>query len=239
MIPVYNEAEGIEKMIGEVYANLKEYKDKFKIIVINDGSADGTTEILERINKIWKDISVINHEANFGLDKVFKSGFKIINEISSTDDIVATIEGDGTNDLSILVKMIERIKDGYDIVIASRMIQDSKYIGFPILRKIISVCGNKILNKIFSLNGITDYTILYRAYSTRIIKEFFNKNSNNLLTVKGFAANTEILLKLGKLTSKICEIPLVYRYDLKKSKSKLKLSRTVFQYLKLIYKAIL
>lgn len=232
IIPTYNEEEDIERVINNLLRNSTNEKYRYEIIVVNDGSRDATYEIL---SKREKSLTLINHKENLGIGRVFKSGFNRINLFSSANDIVVVIEADNTNDLSILNEMIEKVKQGNDIVIASRLIKGGRYVGFPIIRRVISIIGNKILRIICPINGINDYTIFYRAYSANIVKEAL-KNYNNCFEFRGFASNTEILLKLSRLTSKVCEVPLIYRYDFKKSKSKFRLIYEIFEYIILIYR---
>ncbi len=84
---------------------------------------------------------------------------------------------------------------------------------------------------LFPLEGINDFTSGYRAYRASLIRRSSDHYHERLVEEQGFAVMVELLLKLRHATPRIAEVPLVHRYDRKASESKLKLWRTIRQYL--------
>lgn len=239
LIPAYNEEKGIKKTINDLSLILEGLNEKFKIVVINDGSTDNTEKVLEEYKEA-EYIKILKHEKNKGVGIAFKTGFDFINLKAKENDITVVIDADTTCNLNLLGEMIKKIDEKYDIVIASRFRKGGGYRGFPFLRKIVSVIGNFILRILFSVKGATDYTMFYRAYNTSVIKMAYKQYGENFLTCKGFAVNAEILKKLNNQNIKVYEIPFLYDYRLKKSKSNLKIFKTIVEYFSLfcrIYKS--
>ncbi len=235
LIPVYNEEKGIKKTINDLFSTLNKLNQRFKIVIVNDGSIDNTEKVLEEFKKI-EYIKILKHERNKGVGIAFKTGFSFINETAKDNDVIVVIDADTTCNLDLLGEMIQKINDKYDVVIASRFRKGGGYKRFPFKRKVISIVGNVVLRKLFPVSGATDYTMFYRAYNTAVIKMAFRQFNENFLTCKGFAANAELLVKLNKQCVKVYEVPFLYDYGLKKSKSNLKIFATIEEYFSLFYR---
>ncbi len=235
IIPAYNEEGNIKKLLEDLI-NLHLPTEK-KIIFVDDGSVDKTLQIAKRF-KSELDMTFIVHKPNKGVPQTFYDGLKKAAHLASPEDAIAIIEGDNTSDLKLLPLMINKIKKGADIVVASRYINGGKYKNFPFHRVLGSSIVNYVLKIFFYKKNITDYTIFYRAYSAKSVKAALKKYKEKLITSKSFAANLEILLKIGEFSKKNEEVPLVYDYGLKKGKSKMKLFKTLFEYRRLIWERI-
>ncbi len=99
IIPVFNEQENIAILIDEIYSSLHNFKDKFEIIVVDDGSQDKTVNIVKAINK--KNIKVILNVTNQGQSYSIRQGVKFAN-----NKIIITIDGDLQNNPSDIPKML-------------------------------------------------------------------------------------------------------------------------------------
>lgn len=144
------------------------------------------------------------------------------------------MEADDTNDLGSLPAMIEAVEKGNDIVIASRFVRGGRLVGFPLWRSIPCVAVNWLLQLVFAVEKVTDYTIFFRGYSVKLLHKALDSYGQSLIESTGFVANAEILLKMNRFRPKIQEVPLVYQYDRKESRSKLKIFFTIRQYLRLV-----
>ena len=98
VIPAYNEQDSIEKTIQEIKEVLSKSKNKYEIIIVNDGSKDNTSEILKSI----KNIIVINHPYNKGYGASIKTGIK-----NSKYDWILVIDSDGTYPIKDIPVFIE------------------------------------------------------------------------------------------------------------------------------------
>ncbi|MBS3144209.1 glycosyltransferase [Candidatus Woesearchaeota archaeon] len=232
-MPMYNE----ELDIGNHLAKLiKVLKKDYAILILDDGSKDKSVEIVKKFAKKAK-IILVQHEVNQGLsttlNDIFKETAKRINE----DDVVVTMDADDTHDPKYIEEMVKEITLGYNFVVASRFQKGSKELGYPKYKIFLSGCINMVLKILFPVKKLRDYTTGYRAYRGSIIKNLVRDHGRKIITAKGFAGLAETLIKMRKYGLKVKEIPLVYRYDLKKGLSKLKLWITLKEYSKLIIKA--
>ena len=145
ILPAYNE----EKNLLQIFKKIDVIRNKlypFKVILIDDCSSDNTQKLVKK--KYNYKIIYRRHNPNKGLSITLETGFKLISKIAKKDDIVVTLDSDDTHPVSIIPKMVKKIKLGNDLVIASRFISGSKVNGVTKMRNIMSY-GAKILFKIF------------------------------------------------------------------------------------------
>ncbi len=229
LLPVFNEKENILPLVEKII-NLP---IKSNIIIVDDGSNDGTKEILE---KIKEKVTIISHGYNKGLGEAIKTGLFHIIKLVDENDIIITMDADNTHNPKLILNISEKINNGYDIVIASRFKTGGKEIGVPLIRRFLSHSASFIFKWLLPIKQVSDYTSGYRGYKTKLIKMMIEKYGEKLIESKGFPINLELLLKSIPFYPKISEIPLVLEYNNKKGKSKIKIIKTIFQYFHLLYK---
>ncbi|MBU0618899.1 glycosyltransferase family 2 protein [Patescibacteria group bacterium] len=231
IILAYNEAANIEDCLIQATKVLGNQPHRF--YVVNDGSVDETLSILNRRVKDFP-LTLINHQVNQGVAAALRSGIIQVVKQGRANDVVVVMEGDGTSDVKLLRPMIAQVNQGQDIVIASRYQPGGAYCNFSLKRRFFSRSANFIFNWIFPCPQVRDYTIFYRAYRLGLLKKACQVYQNRLINSEHFVANTELLVKLMRLTQKIKELPFTYDYGYKKSPSSLNIPRNLWQYLKFI-----
>lgn len=239
LIPAYNEERSIAQTLDELQKVMQKIDAPYKIIVIDDGSNDGTGKVLEKYTATNSHLTAIHFPKNQGVGIAIATAFNKALKDLEDDDILILLEADGTTPPQIIPELVDKIKDGYQIVIASRYSKGGGFSGFPPLRFLISLVANKLLRALFYYPGINDYTIFFRAYKGEIIKKIGVKFGDRFIEQRGFAANAEVLLKLLTFKPQITEIGFTYPYALKKSPSKLKLLPVCGEYILLIFKMLL
>lgn len=235
IIPAYNEAENIPLLVESIDSKMKKMDLSYTIVIVNDGSTDGTKELVESYEGRFP-IVLINHPKNKNVGEVFRSGFKYVLERSSPGDVVITKEADNTSDISIMPAMLERIDKGCDVVLASCYAKGGGIESTTIGRLILSSTANRILRSFFPINGVRTYSSFYRAYKAVSLKRAFFAYENKLIEENGFVCMVEMLIKLSRLPIRIEEVPMVLRCDLRKGKSKMNKSQTIFAYFYLVMK---
>lgn len=234
ILAIYNEEGSIPRLIGDIREFLK--KDDYKIIAVDDGSSDNSPNLLRQLK--GQDIVIVHHKINLSIGAVFLTGFNAALDISkSDDDVIVMMESDQTSDPKFLKSLIDEVRyRGKDISIASRFIEGGGYVNFPFLRKIYSVLSNYILKNFFPIPGVNDYTIFYRSYRAKVLKDIRNFfSAYNLIQSRGFVSNSELLIKTSCFTKSFSEIPFMYDYGNKKGKSKMHILSNVFEYIYFIY----
>ncbi len=228
VIPAYNEEKNIEQLIMDAHTHLNNMPHT--ILVVNDGSKDRTPDVIRSlVGKL--PVRLINQPVNMGVGKAFFAGFAIAADELKDDEIVITIEADATNDPFLIQEMVSKLNEGYDVVCASRHIKGGGYYNFPSYRLLLSRGVNFIMRAVFPIKDTYDYSIFFRAYRVSILKKAFKVYGNSLITKRGFASNAEVLIKLRRLGMRCSEVPLKYKYDLKKSESGMKIFNTIKEYL--------
>lgn len=233
IIPVYNEEKNIQSCIEDIAEAIS--GNDYLVYAVNDGSYDKTSDILFKLSQKFP-IKVISHKENRGVSAALKSGIvKVVKECGK-DDVLVVMEGDGTSNPSLLPKMVESIQKGSSVVVASRYQKGGGYKSFPLGRLIHSQIANFIFRLLYPFEGISDYTIFYRAYNPEIVRKAYQDYKGSFPNFRYFVANTEILIKLFPYIVKASEIPFVYDYGLKKGRSGLNISKNIFEYLMFLLK---
>lgn len=208
VVPAFNEA----RFISNVIHSAKKYVDK--VIVIDDGSTDDTQEIARKCGAV-----VHSNEKNVGKWFALKKGFSLALEMEA--DIVITIDGDGQHNPHEIPKFLNALLNEADVAIGVR-----KYKGkMPIIRKISNYLTTSIINSLFSLK-ISDSQCGYRAYSRKAIK-------NLEISSEGYEGETESIIRLGKTSLIIDEIPIQTLYGIEISK--MSTVRDTWRFLKTVF----
>jgi dolichol-phosphate mannosyltransferase len=153
---------------------------------------------------------------------------------ASDDDIVVTMDADETHTPGLILSMVRMIREGHDVVVASRYQRGSRVYGLGAHRILISWAASLLLRLLFPIRGIRDYTCGYRAYRGAAFKYAINEYGNDFVDQDGFHCMVDILLKLRSLPLVFGEVPLILRYDRKKGASKMRLLRTSIYTLRLL-----
>lgn len=230
VILAYNEAGGIEAFLKDLDKSLKLQKDSYRLVVVNDGSTDGTREKVEALKGM--PVVLLNHEKNMGVGKAFDTGLRYAADEAAEDDVVVTMEGDQTNDPINVLDLVRKAKENFDVVCASRYQALGRYVGFPWSRHFFSFCANWSMRIAFPIEGVRDYTIFFRAYRARLLRESIQRYGQRFIERSGFTSNAEILFKVAQVQPSLraAEVPIVYRYDLKKGNSKMRIIRNIREY---------
>ncbi len=234
VLPAYNEAAGLPALFDRFLASLNGSRLSWQIIVVNDGSTDGTGTVLEQ----WAmrlPLIRVDHERNRGLGPALKTGLRrALREAQSPDDVLVCMDADNTHDPQYVPALAERIATGADMVICSRFRRGSRQIGVPLFRRFLSFGARMVFAVFLRLPGVRDYTCGYRAYRAALLRQGFEHYGERLIERSGFACTDELLVNLAPFARRIEEIPFVLRYDQKQGRSKLPLMKTVWATFRLL-----
>lgn len=230
VIPAYNEEDGLPPLLDALKALFEKHQREYLLFVVNDGSRDRTLE-RAREAAARMPIEIVNHETNLNVGAVFRDGITAAAKVARPNDVIVTLEGDNTNDPSIVVTMVDKlITEGLDVVVASRYRKGGKFIGFPFKRRILSNGINTLMRIIYPVKGVSDYSIFFRAYRASLLQQAIEYYKEKFIECPGFVSNAEMLVKCRRFGLKAGEVPLLYKYDLKKGGSKMKIKKTILEY---------
>lgn len=194
IIPVYNEKNTIESVVSAVenalFANLEK-----EIILTDDGSTDGTREILEKLAEKYK---VIFHEKNSGKGAAIRSAVK-----EATGDFIVIQDADLEYDPSEYDKILPLLVDEKaDVVYGSRLLDGQNKNNFMFRSMMANIFLTKLTNLLYGIK-ITDMETCYKAFRSEFIKKITIKSNR-------FNFEPEITAKLAKQKIKIVEVPISY-----------------------------
>ncbi len=192
-------------------------------------SSDGTPDAAES----WSDrlpVRVSRLSENRGLGGALEAG---LIEAMLEADVIVTMDGDDSHDPDTILSMLTKIEDGADLVIASRFEPGGAEIGVAGHRKVLSHAASGLLRILFPVGEAKDYSSGFRAYRTAALRSVADAHGR-LVEESGFSCMMELLLKLRSVGADVREVPLVLRYDLKPTESKMNIGHTVGRYMVVI-----
>ena len=196
IIPVYNEIKTIEKLIKKILKlNIKK-----QIIIIDDGSNDGTEQILRKYKNLLD--KLIIHKKNLGKGAAIKSGQKHVN-----GKYVAIQDADLEYDPNDLKKIINEMdKNNLKVMYGSRVLNKNTFQNTQNFTHILRIWGNiflTIISNFFNSQKLTDAHTCYKVFNSRIFKKIKLKE-------KGFSFCPEITTKISLMNIDIEEFPINY-----------------------------
>ncbi|MEQ1692020.1 MAG: glycosyltransferase [Gemmatimonas sp.] len=239
LLPAYNEEDAIRPLAEKIDATMRSASLAYEIVAVNDGSVDRTGAILEEL-RVQFPMHVITHKINRGLGETIRDGMEYVAETGARGDVVVRMDCDDTHDPEYILHMVEKLRRGYEVVIASRYAPGGGQIGVNWYRRTISRCANILMKVCFPMPGIKEYTSGFRAYRVGLIKDAMDIFGNRFIDLKGmgFTGTVEKLIKCRMLGARVTEHGFVLRYDQKSGPSKVVTSLTTLGYLVLIAKYI-
>jgi dolichol-phosphate mannosyltransferase len=235
LLPAYNEEKSLDQIFKKISEFMNKANAKYKIIICNDGSEDNTLKKIYSYKKKLP-IEIINHKMNRGLGETSRDLFEKAAEISDDIDILIRMDCDDTHEPEFIGRMLNKLEEGYDVVIASRFTKGGGQVGLSNYRKYISLCANLFMKFFFPIKGLKEYTSGFRAYRASIIKKAILLYGNNFIQLKGmgFTCTLEKIVKLKLIGARFAESPFVLKYNQKLSHSKMMGSITTFGYFVLV-----
>lgn len=200
IIPTYNERENIEPLIKEIQKTMQKTSTKYEIIIIDDNSPDGTSEIVKKMMKQSKNKTIRLYErpSKQGLGSAYKYGFK-----KAKGTIIMEMDADFSHDPKEIPSFIKAINSNYDAIIGSRGVAGGKRKD-PLTRRIFPIIGS-ILYKILMNSDIKDITSGYRAYKKSALDKIKIKYLPD-----DFSFQVALLFALTDKKCKIKEIPIKF-----------------------------
>jgi dolichol-phosphate mannosyltransferase len=198
VLPTLNEADNIEKLVDNLERVLKKNKLKGELIIVDDESEDGTAELARKINKKYGNVKILIRTIRDGAGAAHLHGYK-----HAKGDVVISMEADNSCDPEDIPRIVEKIRAGNDIVVASRY-ADGASTNKSFANILISRLGNVFISRIYGI-PINDFTIAYRGFRREIIDKI------NCVEKDGNPFLMEFIVKANMAGyKKIIEIPTKY-----------------------------
>ena len=202
IIPTYNEKENIENIIRAIFSLQK----AFHILVIDDGSPDGTAAIVKRLQQtdFTDRLFLVERQGKLGLGTAYIRGFKWALERSY--QYVFEMDADFSHDPNDLPRLYSACADeGYDVAIGSRYVSGVNVVNWPMGRVLMSYFASKYVRFITGF-PINDTTAGFKCYRRRVLETI----ELDKIRFKGYAFQIEMKFTAYKIGFKIKEVPVIF-----------------------------
>lgn len=202
IIPTYNEKENIEKIIRAVFALEK----KFNILVIDDGSPDGTAKIVHRLidTEFNNRLFILERSGKLGLGTAYITGFKWA--LQNNYDYIFEMDADFSHNPDDLPRLLDACEDGgADLSIGSRYADGVSVVNWPIGRILMSYGASRYVRTVLRTH-ITDNTAGFMCYSRRVLEAI----DLDKVKMKGYGFQIEMKYTAWRLGFELVEVPIIF-----------------------------
>lgn len=200
IIPTYNERENIENIIRKVFS----LDGGYDILIIDDGSPDGTAAIVKRLQQEFPErLHMIERLGKLGLGTAYITGFKW--SIDKGYDYTFEMDADFSHNPEDLPRLYQACKDGADLAIGSRYCDGISVINWPIGRIIMSYYASVYVRTVLGMK-VYDCTAGFKCYSNKVLRTI----DLDKVEMKGYGFQIEMKYTTYKLGFKITEVPIIF-----------------------------
>lgn len=201
IIPTYNEKENIESIIRAVFSQ----EELFHILIIEDGSPDGTADIVKRLQKEFtKQLFIVERKGKLGLGTAYITGFKW--GLEHNYDYIFEMDADFSHNPKDLVRLYNACeKDGADVAIGSRYVSGVNVVNWPIGRVLMSYFASKYVRFITGMK-IADTTAGFKCYKREVLETIGLDN----IRFKGYGFQVEMKFTAYKCGYTLKEVPIIF-----------------------------
>jgi glycosyltransferase involved in cell wall biosynthesis len=164
VVPMLNEEHNVAALCEELCALMDAQSLRYEVVIVNDGSDDGTRHELERAVGHDSRFLVVDFARNFGQSAALSAGFR-----HARGEVVVALDGDGQNDPRDIPKLVSRLHEapGFDLVSGWRRNRQDKWL----TRRLPSACANQLIRRSTGCRGIHDFGCTLKAYRREVIRD--------------------------------------------------------------------
>lgn len=200
IIPTYNERENLERLLGEIH----QVDGALHILVVDDGSPDGTGDLADQLSAADERIHVMHREGKLGLGTAYIAGFKWA--LKRDYELVFEMDADFSHEPQALPRFIEAVANGADLVIGSRWVSGGETPGWPAWRKGISRGGSLYARTVLGV-GVRDLTSGFKCFHRRVLQAI----DLDSVEAVGYGFQVELNWRTLRRGFKVVEVPICFR----------------------------
>ena len=200
IVPTYNERENIESLVTQLLA----LPTAVRIIVVDDNSPDGTGAIAARLAaESGGRMGVIHRAGKLGLGTAYIAGFK--RALAEEADLICTMDADFSHNPRYIPAMVDKVGQGYDLVIGSRYVRGGGASGCTFDRKLLSWGANAFARTMLGLHA-HDTTAGFRCYRREVLQGMDLDD----IKASGYSFLIEMLYRVQRSDWRVGEVPIVF-----------------------------
>ena len=161
VVPIYNEEESLPFLVNQLLEVLEPMEETFELVLVNDGSSDNSAEVIRKLSFEIPELVGVMLRKNYGQTAAMAAGFDI-----SSGEIVVTLDGDLQNDPKDIPLLVNKIRDGFDLVSGWRYRRQDAAIS----RKLPSKIANRLIGKVTGVR-LNDYGCSLKAYRKEVLTD--------------------------------------------------------------------
>jgi glycosyltransferase involved in cell wall biosynthesis len=200
VVPTFNEADNISTVIRAV----RQVLPAASVLVVDDGSPDGTADLADRLGDELGRIEVVRRTSKDGLGAAYRAGLR--HAIEQGAEICVQMDADLSHDPASLPALVAVVEHGADLAIGSRYVPGGITLNWPRRRRWVSRWGNRYAAGVLGL-AINDATAGYRAYRTSVLERM----EFDSVTAEGYGFQIEMSYRIVRLGGKVVEFPITFR----------------------------
>lgn len=197
VLPTYNEAENIDHVLRRI----REALASATVLVVDDGSPDGTADIAEVLGKELGNIEVLRRHEKSGLGSAYRAGFRW--GIDRGYDACIEMDADLSHEPEALPGLVAPLAEGHEVVIGSRYIPGGSIPDWTWHRRLLSRGGNIYASALLGL-GVSDSTAGFRAYATSALERI----ELDRIRAEGYGFQIEMTYRAKQAGASIVEVPI-------------------------------
>jgi dolichyl-phosphate beta-glucosyltransferase len=203
VVPAFNEEKRLDKTLACLFKSVKRRFSSFEIIVVDDGSTDGTARIVRDFADSHPEICLLRYEKNRGKGYAVRTGV-----MAGRGEYVLFCDADLSTPFREIGKLMKALEEGCDVAIGSRARRESRIIKRqPIYRVLMGKTFNKFV-QVLAFPGINDTQCGFKCFKGGVAREIFKS-----CRINGFSFDVELLFVAHKKGLKIREIGVLWEND--------------------------
>ena len=200
MVPTSNEADNIETLVRAVRQVLPDAL----ILVVDDGSPDGTADKTEQLGTMLGQIDVVRRTSKDGLGAAYRAGLRAA--IAGGAEICVQMDADLSHDPAALPALVAIVEHGADLAIGSRYVPGGITLNWPRRRHFVSRWGNRYAAGVLGL-AVNDATAGFRAYRSEVLERMHF----DTVEAEGYGFQIEMTYRLISVGGKVVEFPISFQ----------------------------
>jgi dolichol-phosphate mannosyltransferase len=203
VLPTYNEAENIEPLVRAVLPRLAETGREHHVLIVDDGSPDGTGEIADRLAAELEPVEVLHRDRKQGLGRAYLAGFA--HALESGAGLVMEMDSDFSHDPRDIPRLIAAA-DAADLVLGSRYVPGGGISNWGLLRRLVSRGGSAYARWLLGV-PVRDLTGGFKCFNRRVLEGI----DLNGVHADGYGFQIELTYRAIKAGFTVAEVPIVFR----------------------------
>jgi dolichol-phosphate mannosyltransferase len=205
ILPTYNEAENIEAIVAassDVLAGST--GGEYKILIVDDGSPDGTGDIANRLAAGREQVEVLHRSEKNGIGPAYLAGFA--HALNHGAAYVMEMDSDFSHDPTDLARLLEAVRAGADLALGSRYVPGGGVVDWGLLRRVISQGGSTYARWVLGLK-VRDLTGGFKCFKREVLEAIHFDSVRS----QGYAFQVELTYRAVRAGFRVEEVPIVFK----------------------------